>query len=117
MLCFAWTGLRADTGRAFSDLVLLSGIYSASDLGKDLALKGGNCFRKAYFRRARFSNDLDFAAERELPAEEREVVMLRHYTSMSFAEIAEAMGTPLGTALARSHRGLAKLRTWMEEDA
>ncbi len=49
-----------------------------------------------------------------LPTEEREVVMLRHYTDMSFAEIADLMGSPLGTALARAHRGLAKLQKWME---
>ena len=48
-----------------------------------------------------------------LPAAEREVVMLRHFSQLPFAEIAEAMGTPLGTALARGHRGLAKLREWM----
>ena len=53
----------------------------------------------------------------KLPQAEREVILLRHYTRMSFAEIAEVMGTPLGTALARSHRGLAKLRQWMEEPA
>ena len=52
-----------------------------------------------------------------LPAEEREVVMLRHYTDMSFAEIADLMASPLGTALARAHRGLAKLRKWMESSA
>ena len=51
----------------------------------------------------------------KLPAAEREVILLRHYTQMSFAEIARTMGTPLGTALARSHRGLAKLRRMMEE--
>lgn len=50
-----------------------------------------------------------------LPALEREVVMLRHFSGMSFAEIAEAMGTPLGTALARAHRGLGKLREMMED--
>ena len=50
----------------------------------------------------------------KLSQPEREVILLRHYTRMGFAEIAEAMGTPLGTALARSHRGLAKLRRWME---
>lgn len=51
-----------------------------------------------------------------LPQAEREVILLRHYTDLSFAQIAEMMGTPLGTALARSHRGLAKLRAWMESD-
>jgi RNA polymerase sigma-70 factor (ECF subfamily) len=49
-----------------------------------------------------------------LASPEREVILLRHYARLSFAEIAEAMSTPVGTALARSHRGLAKLRRWME---
>ncbi|MHC4235099.1 MAG: RNA polymerase sigma factor [Planctomycetota bacterium] len=52
-----------------------------------------------------------------LPAAEREVILLRHFSGMSFAEIAQAMGTPLGTALARSHRGLGKLREMMESAA
>lgn len=55
------------------------------------------------------------AALIELPPAEREVVMLRHFSDLSFADIAEIMGTPLGTALARSHRGLARLRALMEE--
>ena len=54
---------------------------------------------------------------RRLPEAEREVILLRHFSQMSFKEVAEAMGTPLGTALARAHRGLAKLRQLMEEDA
>jgi len=48
-----------------------------------------------------------------LPEAEREVILLRHFSGLSFAEIAEAMGTPLGTALARAHRGLGKLRALM----
>ena len=66
--------------------------------------------------RMALSEDVD-ALQRalaELPAAEREVIMLRHFSQLSFAEIAEAMGTPLGTALARGHRGLAKLRQLME---
>lgn len=49
-----------------------------------------------------------------LPAPEREVIMLRHYGELSYQEIADAMGTPLGTALARAHRAHKKLREWME---
>ncbi|MFO0971976.1 MAG: sigma-70 family RNA polymerase sigma factor [Phycisphaerae bacterium] len=55
-----------------------------------------------------------------LPEAEREVILMRHFSDLSFKEIADAMGTPLGTALARAHRGLAKLRelmTQMEEPA
>ena len=48
-----------------------------------------------------------------LPDAEREVIMLRHFSQMSFKEIAETMGTPLGTALARGHRGLGRLREIM----
>ncbi|GJQ26014.1 MAG: RNA polymerase sigma factor [Phycisphaerae bacterium] len=54
------------------------------------------------------------AALAQLPDGEREVIMLRHFSQMSFKEIAEATGTPLGTALARGHRGLRRLRELME---
>ena len=40
---------------------LLAGIYETSPLKNILVLKGGNCFRKAYFPHTRFSNDLDFS--------------------------------------------------------
>lgn len=53
-------------------------------------------------------------AMKELPAAEREVIMLRHFSQMTFKEIAETTGVPLGTALARGHRALARLREIME---
>jgi len=48
-----------------------------------------------------------------LPETEREVMMLRHFSQMSFKEIAEMADMPLGTALARAHRGLRRLREIM----
>lgn len=45
-----------------------------------------------------------------LPAAEREVIVLRHFSELSFKEIASIMETPVGTALARAHRGLNRLR-------
>ena len=40
---------------------LLAGLAQSDNrLRPSLILKGGNCFRKAYFEHARFSNDLDF---------------------------------------------------------
>jgi predicted nucleotidyltransferase component of viral defense system len=42
---------------------LLAGLYSESALKNVLVLKGGNCFRKAYFPNTRFSRDLDFSTE------------------------------------------------------
>lgn len=50
------------------------------------------------------------AAMGTLEPQERQVLMLRHYGDLSFREIADIMGRPLGTVLARSHRALLKLR-------
>jgi predicted nucleotidyltransferase component of viral defense system len=41
----------------------LLGVYVATALNDILILKGGNCFRKAYFPNTRFSADLDFSTE------------------------------------------------------
>jgi RNA polymerase sigma-70 factor (ECF subfamily) len=51
-----------------------------------------------------------------LPAADREVLLLRHYGELSFREIAELLGVPLGTALARAHRAMEKLRVELGED-
>ncbi len=48
-----------------------------------------------------------------LPAAEREVIVLRHFSELSFKEIASIMETPVGTALARAHRGLNRLRKFL----
>jgi predicted nucleotidyltransferase component of viral defense system len=48
---------------------LLHGIYNKSDLSNHFILKGGNCFRKAYFESTRYSNDLDFSVLSELSKE------------------------------------------------
>ncbi|MBW7885495.1 MAG: nucleotidyl transferase AbiEii/AbiGii toxin family protein [Caldilineaceae bacterium] len=56
---------------------LLAGLYSASRLGEVLVLKGGNCFRKAYFEHARYSRDLDFAATSALTGDTISAELLR----------------------------------------
>jgi len=52
-----------------------------------------------------------------LEADERQVLVLRHYGDLSFREIADIMGSPLGTVLAKSHRALLKLRDKMDRPA
>lgn len=47
----------------------------------------------------------------DLPAPEREVVSLRLQADLSFREIADSLGAPLGTVLARMHRAKQRLRT------
>jgi predicted nucleotidyltransferase component of viral defense system len=48
---------------------LLAGLAQPENrLRPSLILKGGNCFRKAYFEHARYSNDLDFSTQSEMDA-------------------------------------------------
>lgn len=44
-----------------------------------------------------------------LPAEQRDVLILRYQLDLSEAEIAEALGVPRGTVKSRSHAALARL--------
>src|SRR4029077_4934361 len=58
-----------------------------------------------------------------LPAKYREAVVLRHVQDLSYAEVAETLGQPVGTVKANVHRGLKILRgenhgdrhDWLEE--
>lgn len=45
-----------------------------------------------------------------LPELDREILTLRYYGELSFREIADLLGVPLGTALARGHRALQKMK-------
>jgi RNA polymerase sigma factor (sigma-70 family) len=45
-----------------------------------------------------------------LPARYREAVVLRHVQELSYAEVADALGQPVGTVKANVHRGLKILR-------
>lgn len=46
----------------------------------------------------------------------REMILLRHFGEMSFRELAEMFGCPIGTVLARVHRGLKTLRKLMGDN-
>jgi RNA polymerase sigma-70 factor (ECF subfamily) len=45
-----------------------------------------------------------------LPSRYREAVVLRHVQDLSYAEVADALGQPVGTVKANVHRGLKLLR-------
>ena len=51
---------------------------------------------------------------KNLDIDTRELIILRFYSQLSFKEIAEMRAEPIGTTLARLHRGLKKLREMME---
>jgi RNA polymerase sigma-70 factor (ECF subfamily) len=50
----------------------------------------------------------------KLDADTRELIMLRFYSQLSFKEIAAMRSEPIGTTLAKLHRGLKKIRELME---
>jgi RNA polymerase sigma-70 factor (ECF subfamily) len=65
------------------------------------------------------------AAERErlvrrlldgLSEDQREVILLKEYQGLTFAEIGEVLGVPENTAKARLHRGLHAMRRQLEAD-
>jgi len=51
----------------------------------------------------------------ELPDEQREVVVLRHYSNLSFKEIADLTGVSINTALGRMRYALINLRKLIAE--
>ena len=50
-----------------------------------------------------------------LPAEQKEVLILRHYADLSFKEIADLTKCSINTALGRMRYGLINLRRMMTE--
>lgn len=52
-------------------------------------------------------------ASEKLPPRQREIVFLRQY--MSFQEMADFLGRPLGTVLADCHRGMQKMKQMLLE--
>lgn len=50
-----------------------------------------------------------------LTERDREVIELRHHAGMGFREMAELLGEPMGTLLARHHRALRKLKEMLVE--
>ena len=51
----------------------------------------------------------------ELPDEQREVVMLRYYSGLSFKEIAEQTGVSINTALGRMRYALITMRKMIKD--
>lgn len=56
-------------------------------------------------------------AMQQLNDTDREIIELRHHGQLSFKQIADLTGDPIGTLLARHHRALKKLRSLVEPDS
>lgn len=49
-----------------------------------------------------------------LPPDYREVLLLVCVEEMSYRQIAEVLGVPIGTVMSRLHRGRERLRQWLD---
>jgi RNA polymerase sigma-70 factor (ECF subfamily) len=56
------------------------------------------------------------AAVCQLSSSDQDIIHMRHSAGMSYKQIAEVLGEPLGTVLARQHRALKKLKSLMDSD-
>ena len=51
----------------------------------------------------------------ELPTEQREIIVLRYFEGLSYKEIAETVGKPIGTVMSSLHYSKRKLKTTLGE--
>lgn len=64
--------------------------------------------------KSQIETDVKFLIE-ELPDEQKEVLMMRHYRDLSFKEIAENTGVSINTALGRMRYALINLKKMIDE--
>lgn len=82
---------------------------------EDQVLENINCTEKNIEEKLITSQNAGKAKEllEQLPEEQREVIVLRHFANLSFKEIAEMTGCSINTALGRMRYGLINLRKMM----
>jgi RNA polymerase sigma-70 factor (ECF subfamily) len=62
-----------------------------------------------------FEGEAIMAAMGELSEADREVLVLRHISGLSFKQLSEVLDAPVGTLLARHHRALKKLKSLLSD--
>lgn len=55
------------------------------------------------------------AAIVQLPEDQKQVLLMKHYSGMTFREIADIVGIPLNTALGRMHYAIRNLRKTLDD--
>jgi RNA polymerase sigma-70 factor (ECF subfamily) len=123
----------------FMKLVTKIGTYKGGSFKKWVFTIASNVFydylRYRYRQKKLLDGKADTVVESELPlagasdlkdelehylakldADTAEILMLRFYGQLSFKELAELRGEPIGTTLSKVHRGLKKMRALMETD-
>ncbi len=85
-----------------------SGVDPAAEDGMDRALERAD---------AQASGPAVAAAVAELAVEDRDVLLLFAWASLSYAEIAQALAIPVGTVRSRLHRARRRVRAALDTDA
>jgi RNA polymerase sigma-70 factor (ECF subfamily) len=85
-----------------------------------LRRRGRECAWEAADSQAQAANHTD-ATEMQslllrLPVEQREVIAMKIYEEMTFAEIAKAVGASPNTVASRYRYGIERLRGWLQEE-
>jgi len=51
----------------------------------------------------------------QLKPKEKEILLMQHFHQMSYSEIAESLGIPIGTVMSRLYQARCSLRTYLEK--
>ncbi len=102
------SGARFDSTKAFKTYLLRSVRSAAVDI---LRKKPASQLPTTAATTPDFVSDLLSA----LPQQQREVVVLRIWGKMTFRDIAETLGVPLGTVLSRMRYAMMRLRRLVSE--
>ena len=111
-----WPRVRGDEPEAYCHRILRNLVVSTWRKDRRLVLVGevrDHAARPGH-RVSHERVDLVRALQ-SLPAREREVVVLRHYTDLPERVVAEMLGVSLGTVKSSSSRGLERLRALMSD--
>jgi RNA polymerase sigma-70 factor (ECF subfamily) len=107
---------RQRTATAGETLDRLSGGSGGARSGGGVSGSGGSSGSVGYRSHDPAAADALDRALAQLSEPDRDVIDLRHVGGLSFKQMADALGEPVGTLLARHHRALAKLRALIEAD-
>jgi len=119
----SFAGFRGSNGRAWLLTIVRNTSYTllkknrASDLtttfDEEIHASGDQSASPATILEHAEDADLIREAMDELPAEFREILTLRHQEDLSYKEIGEILGIPVGTVMSRLARARGKLKEYL----
>ncbi len=120
-----FTGFRGGNGRPWLLAIVRNTCYTwlrgnrmdavTTELDEDMPLADTRDVNPEELLMAAARSELVQRALEQLPAEFREVVILRELEGMSYKEIAEIAGVPMGTVMSRLARARVRLQKLLSE--